>query len=228
MQMLAAPLGGMKSSGVEGLASVLGSWLPMGGGAGLPEVLRSLAMEFLAKLRAEVDRVLFFGLGVKIKASRDIRRRLVQALSRLGLKPKLLIGRRKHKRKASGLLLRPGPLEVDSWVKPKAGDDRAAELVLGQGESSQKASAEGIEDVPVSKKASLPSRSSKLCYSREVPSDLVEVAPKMDPVLVPVLGKVAMNRSLPEFALVSSEMGLTSTEMISLVSPAMPSKILAA
>jgi hypothetical protein len=125
-EVLAAPLGGMKSPGVEDSASVLGSWLLMGGGARLTEVMRSLAMEFLAKLRTEVDRILFFGLGLKIKASKDIRRRMVQALSRLGLKPKILVGRRKHKRISSGLVLRP-----KSWAKPKAGDDRAMDPVLG-------------------------------------------------------------------------------------------------
>jgi hypothetical protein len=135
-EVLVAPLGGMKSSCVEGLASILGRWLPMGGEVGLTKVLRSLAKGFLAKMRAEVDRVLYFGLGLKIKASRDIRRRLIQAFSRLGLKPKLLIGRHKHKRKASGFLLRPSPLEVVSRVKPKAGVDRAAELVLRLGENS--------------------------------------------------------------------------------------------
>jgi hypothetical protein len=135
-EVLATPLGGMKSSCVEALASVLGRWLPMGGGACLTEVPRSLAMEFLAKMRAEVDRVIFFGLSLKIKASRDIRRRLVRALSRLGPKPKLLLGRRKLKRKACGFLLRPRPLETNSRVKPKAGDDKAAEPDLGQGETS--------------------------------------------------------------------------------------------
>jgi hypothetical protein len=54
--------------------------------------LRSLANDFLAKVRREVDRVLFFGLGLKIDVSSDIRRRLGQVLSRLGLKPKLLFG----------------------------------------------------------------------------------------------------------------------------------------
>jgi hypothetical protein len=98
VEVLAAPLGGMKSPGMEYSASVLGSWLPLGGRARLTEVMRSLAMEFLAKLRTEVDWILFFGLGLKIKASRDIRRRMVQALARLGLKPKILVGKRKHKR----------------------------------------------------------------------------------------------------------------------------------
>jgi hypothetical protein len=54
--------------------------------------LRSLANEFLAKVRAEVDWVLFFGLGLKVDTSGDIRRRLGQVFSWLGLKPKLLFG----------------------------------------------------------------------------------------------------------------------------------------
>ena len=73
-------------------------------------------MEFLAKMRAEVDRVIFFGLGLKIKASRDIRKRLVRVFSRLGPKPKLFLGRHKIMRKACGLVLRPKPLEADSQV----------------------------------------------------------------------------------------------------------------
>jgi hypothetical protein len=67
----------MKLPGGEGSAFVLGSWLPIGGGAGLTEVLRTLAMEFLAKMRTEVDWILFFGLGLKVKASKDTRRRMV-------------------------------------------------------------------------------------------------------------------------------------------------------
>ena len=54
--------------------------------------LRSLAKEFLVKVRAEVDQVLFFGLGLKVDASGDIRRRLGHVFSQLGLKPKLLFG----------------------------------------------------------------------------------------------------------------------------------------
>jgi hypothetical protein len=221
-EVLAAPLGSMKSLGVEGLASVLGSWLPTGGGAGLIEVLRSLAMEFLAKLRTEVDRILFFGLGLKIKATRDTRRRMVQALSRLGQKPKLLIGRNKHKRKASGLVLRP-----KSWAKPKAGNDRVKHPDLGQEESEEVIDGPEVSAIePVSAKASETTRdsvgssgSSELCYSGEIPSESKEVAPEMDPVLVPVPGKVAMNRSSPEFALASLDMSLISTESIALASP---------
>ena len=54
--------------------------------------LRRLAMEFLGKFRAEVDRVICFGLGFRVKASRDIRKRMGWVFSRLGLKPKLHFG----------------------------------------------------------------------------------------------------------------------------------------
>jgi hypothetical protein len=230
-EVLAAPLGGMMLPGVEGSASALGNWLPMGGGARLTEVLRSLAMEFLVKLRTEVDQILFFGLGLKIKASRDIRRRMVQALSWLGLKPKILIGRRKHKRKASGLVLRP-----KSWAKPKAGDNRAADPNLGQEESEE------VKDVlevsviePVLTKASVKvqvsaglSGSSELCSLGELPLESEEVASEMDPVLVPVSGKVAMNKLSLEFALALPDMSLTSTESIALALLVVPSTILVA
>jgi hypothetical protein len=203
--VLAAPLGGMKSPGVEDSASVLGSWLLMGGGARLTKLMRSLAMEFLAKLRTEVDRILFFGLGLKIKASRDIRRRMVQALTRLGLKPKVLVGRRKHKRMASGFVLRP-----KSRAKPKAGEDRATDPVLGLLSVlvpiTVKSSEKALEKSPVS---TSPSGSSELCLSGELSSVLEEVASEMDLVQVLGLGKVVMNRSLPEFALASSDMSMS-------------------
>jgi hypothetical protein len=199
-EVLAAPLGGMKSPGVEGLAFILGSWILMGGGAGLTEVLRSLAMEFLAKLRTKVDRILFFGLGLKIKATRDTRRRMVQVLSRLGLKPKLLIGRNKYKRKASGLVLRPKLL-----AKPKVGNG-ATDPDLGQEESEEVLDGPEVSE-KTSEKASKtasasvgPSGSSELCYSGELPSESEEVTPEMDPALVsvPVPAKDALDRSLPE------------------------------
>jgi hypothetical protein len=110
----------------------------MGGGAYLSEVLRCLAMEFLVKVRAEVDQVIFFGLGFKVKASRDIRRRMVRVFSRLGLKPKLLLGfnlRGTRKLKHfSGLNLRPRPLESDSRVKSNVGIYWVPGFDLGQGE----------------------------------------------------------------------------------------------
>jgi hypothetical protein len=72
--VLVAPPGGVKSSCVEDqvpkeASSVLGRALSMGGGSCLMEALRSLAMEFLARMRAEVDRVIFFGLGLKTNAT---------------------------------------------------------------------------------------------------------------------------------------------------------------
>jgi hypothetical protein len=95
--VLVAPPGGVKSSCVEDqvpkeVSSVLGRALSMGGGSCLMEALRSLAMEFLARVRAEVDRVIFFGLGLKTNATMGIRRKVGRMLSRLGLKPKLLHG----------------------------------------------------------------------------------------------------------------------------------------
>jgi hypothetical protein len=95
--VLVAPPGGVKSSCVEDqvpkeVSSVLGRALSMGGGSCLMEALRSLAMEFLARMRAEVDRVIFFGLGLKTNATMGIRRKVGRMLSRLGLKPKLLHG----------------------------------------------------------------------------------------------------------------------------------------
>jgi hypothetical protein len=111
VDVIATPLGGMKSSCLETLVSELGRWLPMGGGACLMEVLRRLAMEFLAKMRAEVDRVIIFGLGLKIKASRDLRKKMARVFSRLGLKLKLILRRWNLKRKSYGCM-------ADSWVKP--------------------------------------------------------------------------------------------------------------
>jgi hypothetical protein len=40
------------------------------------EVLRCLANDFLVKVRAEVDWILFFGLGLKVDASSAIKRRM--------------------------------------------------------------------------------------------------------------------------------------------------------
>jgi hypothetical protein len=77
------------------------------------EAVRSLAKDFLAKIRSEVDRIIFFGLGLKVDASSGIRRRLGRVLSRLGLKPKLLFGdKRRGRHKACGLRPRPRSLAV--------------------------------------------------------------------------------------------------------------------
>jgi hypothetical protein len=74
------------------VCSDLGSHPPLGGGVDLTAALRELAMDFLMKLRVEVDRVICFGLGFKIKATRDLRKRMGWIFSRLGLKPKLQFG----------------------------------------------------------------------------------------------------------------------------------------
>jgi hypothetical protein len=119
-KILVAPLGDLKSYVVEALVFVevcsdLGSHLSWGSGVESMAALRRLAMEFLGKFRAEVDRVICFGLGFRVKASRDIRKRMGWVFSRLGLNPKLhfeckLRGRRK-----------PRPLVEGSRVKAGSG-----------------------------------------------------------------------------------------------------------
>jgi hypothetical protein len=139
-EVLAVPLGGLKSACGEALVSDLGRWFSTGGATCLMELLRNLAMEFLAKMRAEVDRILFLGLGLKLNASRDVRKRLGQVLFRLGLKHKLVFGRCQTKRKACGLVLRPNSLVFNSRVKPV---ERLQELSV-QGEPSLKKMPEGV------------------------------------------------------------------------------------
>jgi hypothetical protein len=134
-EVLAAPLGGLKPACGEDLASVLGRWFSSGCMSCLTEMtelLRSQATEFLARMRAEVDRILFFGLGLKTIASRAVRKKLGRALSRLGLKHKLTLGWRKSKSKACGLVLRPKSLVVNTRAKP---DDRV-QVNSGQGQAS--------------------------------------------------------------------------------------------
>jgi hypothetical protein len=68
--VLVAPPRGLKPPLMEAQAPVvvcsdLGSRLPLGGNACLIEALRSLVMDFLVKVRAKVDRVLFFWVGLK-------------------------------------------------------------------------------------------------------------------------------------------------------------------
>jgi hypothetical protein len=70
--------------------------------------LGTLVMEFLGKFRVEVDRVICFGLGFRVKASRDLRKRMGWVFSRLGLKPKDQFGckiRGRHKPRSRGLRL---------------------------------------------------------------------------------------------------------------------------
>ena len=107
---------------------------------GTMEALRCLANDFLAKVRAEVDRVLFFGLGLKVDASSAIKRRMGRVLSRLGLKPKLLFGfkwRGRHR-----------PLAVLSRFKKNVDVVRAPNAFLGQGEGEGEEEASS-EEVPV-------------------------------------------------------------------------------
>ena len=88
------------------------------------EAVRSLAREFLLKIRVEVDRIIFFGLGLKVDASSGIQRSMGRVLSRLGLKPKLLFGDKwRGRRKACGLSVRLRPLIVAVRLKSNAGVD---------------------------------------------------------------------------------------------------------
>jgi hypothetical protein len=104
------------------------------------EALKSLAMVFLARIRAEVDRVIFFGLGLKVDTTRDIRSRLGRVLSRMGLKPKLLFGSNMRGR-------RKPRCSVASRRRR-----RASVSASGQGETSpemRSASTVGVEESPV-------------------------------------------------------------------------------
>jgi hypothetical protein len=130
-----APPGGVKPPLMEAQAPVtdLGSHLrPLRTSSDCSmEVLWRLA-DFLAKVRAEVDRILFFGLGLKIGASKDIRRRMGRLFSQLGLKPKLLFGfKRRGRRKSRGLSLRPRSSAVVSRIKSNAGVDWGFRVLQG-------------------------------------------------------------------------------------------------
>jgi hypothetical protein len=145
--VLVAPPGGVKSSLVETqdtmeVNSDLGRVPPMGGGFVWMEALRSMAMEFLAKVRADVDRVICFGLGLKINASKDIRSRLGRVFSRLGLKPKLLHGfilRGRRKR-----LTTRGLSYAVSRVKPNGGGEWDPDSDPDQGETSSEKTEEAM------------------------------------------------------------------------------------
>jgi hypothetical protein len=185
-EVLAAPPGGALSSCVEAQASLeassgLGRELSMGGGSCLMEALRTLAMEFLSKVRTEVDRVLFFGLGLRTKASMDIRRRLGRMLSRLGLKPKLLHGFKLRGRRKSPV----------SRVKPIGGGERILVHALGTsgGDGSMGSGAEGSDEGvgPLPAKLSSPSEEvaklemgkSESSCSEELPLGPDEVMPEI-------------------------------------------------
>jgi hypothetical protein len=103
------------------------------------ETVRCVATDFLAKVRAEVDRVLSFGLGLKIDASCDIKRRIGQALSRLGLKPKLLFGLKWRERRRHSVVV--------SRFKMIANGVRV--LVSSSGQGVEDASSEKASEVSV-------------------------------------------------------------------------------
>jgi hypothetical protein len=140
--VLVAPSSGLKPYVVEAPISVevcsdVGSHLPLGDGVDSMAALKGLAMEFLVKLRAEVDWMICFGLGFKFKASRDIRKRMGWVFSRMGLKPKLHFGFKLRGRcKPSGLNRRPRPLVDGSRVKANAEVDWVPVSVSSQGEAS--------------------------------------------------------------------------------------------
>ena len=62
-EVLAAPLGGLKPACGEALVSDLGRWFSTDGATCLTELLRSLAMEFLAKMRVESGSDSFLRFG---------------------------------------------------------------------------------------------------------------------------------------------------------------------
>jgi hypothetical protein len=129
------------------------------------EEMKSLAIDLLARVRAEVDRVIFFGLGLKVEATRANRKRLGRVLSRMGLKPKLLFGsklraRRSRKDSNAGVVWAPdsgqGKGETSPEKTPVARESSArfdvgsvvrgcSELVPEKGLTST----EGVEESPV-------------------------------------------------------------------------------
>jgi hypothetical protein len=100
------------------------------------EALRCLVNDFLAKVRAEVDRILFFGLVLKVDASSAIKRRMGRVFSQLGLKPKLLFGFKWRRRRR--------PLAVLSRFKKNADVVRVPNSFSGQGEGEEEASSEAL------------------------------------------------------------------------------------
>jgi hypothetical protein len=126
--VLAAPLGDLKPYAVEAPISVeersnLGSTLARGGGVELMATLRRLTMEFLRKIRVEVDRVICFGLGFRVKASKELRKRMGWVFSRLGSKPKFHFGR--ELRGGGGGGRKPRPLVKGPRVKAGSGQGDA-------------------------------------------------------------------------------------------------------
>jgi hypothetical protein len=206
-EVLVAPPGGVNSSCVEAqvpleVSSVLGRELSMGGGSCLIEAVRSLAMEFLTKVRVEVDQVLFFGLGLRINASMDIRRRLGRVLTRLGLKPKLLHGfnlRGRCKRSTASRVKPNGEgerildsslekMEEEVMLVTSVGDDvmlgfgavGSDEVATQAGEGVASSLAKPVS--PSKEEAELATGNSESSFSEEVSSLSDEVVPKLLPL----------------------------------------------
>jgi hypothetical protein len=126
---------------VEG-GSDLWSRPPLGGEVESMEAMKRLAREFLAKLRAEVDRVIFFGLGLKLKKTMGIRRKMARVFSRLGLKPKMLLGF--NGRRRNSFRVRPRPVVAASRVKYNAVSEASSQAGIPPPAKSE-ASAAGSE-----------------------------------------------------------------------------------
>jgi hypothetical protein len=167
------------------------------------EAVRCEAQAFLAKIRAEVDRVLFFGLGLKVDASCDIKRRMGRVLSRLGLKPKILLGLKWRGRRR--------PLAVVSRFKTNTVGVRVSNSSSGQGEGEEEESSE-----------TAPSAASGSPEAAAVVTAVPPVAfavigslevPQSSPAMIGA-GSVLMGSSQtsPELAQIVSETILTSTE----------------
>ena len=142
----------------------------LGGKAKSMEAIKHLARDFLAKFRAEVDRVIFFGLGLKIKETMGIRRKMARVFSCLGLNPKLLLGFNGRGRR-NRCRVRPRSVVASSQVKynavseaefsgPEEASSQAGILSPAKGEASAAAgeaessclafsgNAEGDEGIP--------------------------------------------------------------------------------
>jgi hypothetical protein len=177
-----------KSSAMDAQAhmSVLGSSL-WPSPDGTMEALRCLANDFLAKIKAEVDRILFFGLGLKVDALSAIKRRMGRVLSRLGLKPKLLFGFKWRGRRR--------PLAVLSHFKKNADVVRVPNSFSGQGEeetsseealvvSALESEADGSDEISVLP-ASSPKRARSLFLCRSPPQQAWLLSLRCWPLLGP-------------------------------------------
>jgi hypothetical protein len=177
------------------------------------EAARSLAREFLAKIRVEANRIIFFGLGLKVDASSGIRRRLGRVLSQLGLKPKLLFGDKwRGRRKACGLRPRPRsltvPVRIFSKVESSLRDLPEGSVFVAAPTSKtspakswlwrgilRQGSSSSPEEVAV-----LSPRSAEASYSGESPSEMIKAGSGLSRYTQIVPEIASANLSLPELA----------------------------